>query len=191
MKKLLSCAALCVASATASAGGFSLSNVLLDGGQTFAAVSVGESGFVKYTGTNHTSSSLFDTSLTVQGAFGPATTLTEVPQGQSATVFVNAGLLNFFFEGDAGLFATNGTAYNATPPGPSFSVGGFVDADMDGFDDDNKISLFFDDSGKGQDYNDFVAEVTFTAAVPEPSTYALMFAGLGVVGFIARRRRTA
>lgn len=32
---------------------------------------------------------------------------------------------------------------------------------------------------------------TITAAVPEPETYAMMMAGLGMIGFMARRRRTA
>jgi len=36
-----------------------------------------------------------------------------------------------------------------------------------------------------------IANVGITAPVPEPQTYAMMLAGLGVMGFLARRRRKA
>jgi hypothetical protein len=48
-----------------------------------------------------------------------------------------------------------------------------------GFNDGSKIDA---------DYDDLVVGFKVTA-VPEPETYALLLAGLGVMGFVARRRR--
>ena len=42
--------------------------------------------------------------------------------------------------------------------------------------------------GGDKDYNDLVVGVNFTPAVPEPETYAMLLAGLGLMGTIARRR---
>lgn len=44
--------------------------------------------------------------------------------------------------------------------------------------------------GGDRDYNDIQFKVTnVTAAVPEPETYAMMLSGLGLLGFLARRRK--
>jgi hypothetical protein len=37
----------------------------------------------------------------------------------------------------------------------------------------------------------YTGQRTLTSAVPEPTTYGMMLAGLGLVGFVARRRKTS
>jgi PEP-CTERM motif len=46
----------------------------------------------------------------------------------------------------------------------------------------------YNDAYHHDDWDDFVIGINPTALVPEPSSYALLLAGLGVVGFAARRR---
>ena len=53
----------------------------------------------------------------------------------------------------------------------------------------NLTTLSFMATGTNDSYGTSLDNVSVTAAVPEPSTYALMFGGLAAVGFIARRRR--
>ena len=49
---------------------------------------------------------------------------------------------------------------------------------------------FINGSGPSDDWS-FIQDTDRVAAVPEPETYALMLGGLGVVGWVARRRRNA
>ena len=63
--------------------------------------------------------------------------------------------------------------------------------------------LFFDSTGKGNTIyinNFFLDNMSFNGApvvpvvplpVPEPSTYAMMFAGLGMIGFVVRKRKAS
>jgi hypothetical protein len=53
----------------------------------------------------------------------------------------------------------------------------------------NQYSFNLYTSGKKQDY--LVASMTSVTPVPEPETYAMLLAGLGLIGFTASRRRAS
>lgn len=46
----------------------------------------------------------------------------------------------------------------------------------------------YNDSYRHDDWDDFVIGINPSTPIPEPSNYAMLMAGLGVVGFAARRR---
>jgi hypothetical protein len=50
-------------------------------------------------------------------------------------------------------------------------------------------TLTFKAVGASDSYGTSLDRVSLTAAVPEPETYAMLLAGLGMVGLLARRRR--
>lgn len=47
------------------------------------------------------------------------------------------------------------------------------------------------DPANSGDFRNMEFSIALTPAIPEPESYALMLAGLGVLGFIARRRKSA
>jgi hypothetical protein len=57
------------------------------------------------------------------------------------------------------------------------------------FDQTGDQVLRFSALGQSDSYGGSIDNVSITAAVPEPETYALMMAGLGVMGLVARRRK--
>jgi len=116
------------------------------------------------------------------------------PVGTTVSAAVTGGLVNFKFEGIGGKFAKNGGDLVNGGWDPGTSIGKLATnvvtagAGAGSYD----LILGYNDSAGSAtlgDWDDFVVGVKFTPVVPEPETYALMLAGLGIMGFVARRRR--
>jgi len=139
-----------------------------DSAGTFSATYLGnESGFVN------------SFTLSLGGTLLEANAL-----GTTIAALVGSGTVPFSFADDHGGFFANGTAQTAVlgfmiMPGQTNKYGTF-----------DYILGFNDSFGGDADYDDFVVGVKFVAAaVPEPETYAMMLAGIGMMGFMVRRRK--
>lgn len=122
--------------------------------------------------------------------------------GQSVTTNVNAGIVPFAFFDSIGSFFFNGSNQTSVlgfaimkPQSivneESSEFEQFVSKDSESYSQFDYIIGFNDSFTSDADYDDFVIGVKFVAAaVPEPETYAFMLAGLGIVGFSARRKKS-
>ena len=111
---------------------------------------------------------------------GPSVGLT------STQTYLAAGQLSFSFGTltSPGGGVANGSALNTSP---TFAIFG-------GQSSGYKYIIGYDDVGAGpdRDFDDMVIGVNFTAApVPEPEIYAMLAVGLGLMGFVGRRRKQA
>jgi len=89
---------------------------------------------------------------------------------------------NYIFEVYANqtLIGTVNRGYNIPGPGASESFSWFADST-------GLLLLSFRDASTGQ-ASGIIDNIVLTA-IPEPGTYALLLAGLGLMGFVATRRR--
>jgi PEP-CTERM motif len=120
------------------------------------------------------------------GLFDPGATAGQIVTtdlaGTSKTQSNVNGALEFSFKTSTpgSLVVSNGWATNTAP---TFAI-------FDGGTSGYEYILGYSDAGglNDRDFDDMVIGVN---AIPEPQTYALILAGLGVVSFVARRRRQA
>ena len=156
-----------------------------DSGSIGTTVSLGyltatTAGPVKYTVLGQESGFANKWHLTV----APFTTLLDTATGASAVASASVGTLAFKFEGDTGLYFANGAA-----PEPAKSIG-LIGQNMTIAGKTYDFVLGYNDSyGSATSFSDWDDMVIGVSMIPEPEIYAMMAAGLGLMGFVARRRQ--
>ena len=98
----------------------------------------------------------------------------------SSFVSTNPGVGGFFANAGAGL------SFDAAPSAFFASPSAFYDLAVTSFSNTPSEVEPFDGGFRIRQGG---GSINFASAVPEPETYAMLLAGLGVVGFVARRRR--
>jgi PEP-CTERM motif len=133
-------------------------------------------------------------------------TLTVVTDDNADGIYGTDGLVSITLDSSLGDFTAHGAIDPFLQVGQIVTLaGGQVTALEGGYNTPDHLTTFMFDGRFGIDFSSVAAcdqcdfssatavltPASITAAVPEPSTYALMLAGLGVAGFVARRRRSA
>lgn len=106
---------------------------------------------------------------------------------------VGLDLDSFAVTGDAGKFSTNLAGFaNLAQDGAQSFLAGLDTSSVGNFSAHYILTLSDADVGASSTRSTYQMELNLVgnvAAVPEPETYAMMLAGLGMIGAIARRRK--
>lgn len=118
--------------------------------------------------------------------FGNGSLLESNKLGATVSQSVGAGTVSFSFSDNSGL----GHTFKNGDKQQQYFGFAILDGQTNRYGTFDYI-LGFNDSYTGDaDYDDFVIGVNFVPApVPEPETYAMMLAGLGLLGLSVRRRK--
>jgi hypothetical protein len=116
------------------------------------------------------------------GLTGPLFATGTDDSGQSAGTQIGA---NFGLHAQGTLSAPFGTLVGQIDSGDFFAIGTSFNGVASAT---GTLKLFYWDSNFGDNTEHITASVT-VGVIPEPETYALMLGGLGLVGWMARRRR--
>ncbi|MES2162598.1 MAG: choice-of-anchor C family protein [Pseudomonadota bacterium] len=199
MSKLILAAAIAAASVSGAA---SAANLIQNGDfenvtgvnlNDFVRVGAGESAIANWTVggvsvdvINHSYNSILGNSIDMLGTPGPGVLSQSFNAVAGATYTLSFDLTHNPYSHGAGLdvfVGGNHYAFDGSSPVTNYTFN-FTTAG-------GSQALVFSSVG-GDGYSGAVLDnVSVTAAVPEPETYAMMLAGLGLVGFIARRRKAA
>lgn len=138
-------------------------------------------GSVKYTYLGQESGFLDNFKLTI----APSTIIldTAAMETSASSPLQGAGALSFRFEGSAGNTAVNGGAWC-----PTCSIGR-IGTNMTVNGKFYEFVIGYNDSAGTASLGDWDDMVIGVNAIPEPETYAMLLAGLGLMGFVARRRQ--
>lgn len=126
-----------------------------------------------------TGSFSFSDSDIAAGSIDDTFALTALTLTFQGTTYTLTNAVNAYVQFDAGMLVG---------PNASFDTGnGVLSLQSFSFFGTNSSNFIYTVAGGG----DASGTLNFTAAVPEPASYALALAGLGALGLVARRRKAA